>query len=114
MFSLFPELLFLTPFSALMLRAVLATVLVLSAWRHGRSSDTRLRVLGVVEAGTAAALALGAQAQGAALAAAALLVLELSISRARAFPLSTLWLTLALAVSILITGAGAVAFDLPL
>ncbi|MBM3272020.1 hypothetical protein FJY94_01910 [Candidatus Kaiserbacteria bacterium] len=114
MFSLFPELLFLAPFSALMLRATLATVLAVSAWHHAGTSDTRLRIIGIAEAGVALALALGAQAQGAALAAGAILVLELAVPRSRALPPSTLWLSLIIALSVFITGAGAIAFDLPL
>lgn len=114
MFSLFPEILFLAPFSALMLRAALATVLAISAWHHLNTNDARLRIVGIIEAIVALTLALGAQAQGAALAAAAILILELLVPRSRSLPLSTLWLSLAIALSILVTGAGAIAFDLPL
>jgi hypothetical protein len=114
MLSLFPELLFLAPFSALVLRIALAATLAYSAWRHEMSRETLVRLLGAVELGIAASLALGWGAQAGAVLAAATVAASLAIPRVRALPPSTLWLLLALSLSILVTGAGAFAFDLPL
>lgn len=114
MLSIFPEILFLAPFSALVLRAVLAVILTLAAWQHVRTHLLAKRLLGIIEAGTALALALGVVTQGAAVIATGLIIAQIAVPRARTFPQSTLWLALAISLSILVTGAGALAFDLPL
>lgn len=114
MVTLFPALLFLAPFSALVLRIALAASLGYSAWRHEGSQEALMRLLGVVELGIAVSLALGWGIQAGAVLAAAVVAVSLSVSRIRVLPLSTLWLLLALSLSILVTGAGAFAFDLPL
>lgn len=114
MLTLFPSLLFLAPFSALVLRVALAVSLGYSAWRHEGSREALVRLLGAVEFGIAVSLALGWGAQVGAVFAAATITVSLSAPRMRALPPSTLWLLLALSFSILVTGAGAFAFDLPL
>lgn len=114
MLSLFPELLFLAPFSAFVLRIALAVSIGYSAWRHEASREVLIRLVGAAELGIAVSLVLGWGAQASAVFAAASIVVSLAVPRMRALPPSTLWLLLALSLSILVTGAGAFAFDLPL
>lgn len=114
MLSLFPELLFLAPFSALILRIGLAVILVLSAWAHLGRPQNAARVLGIVEAGIALGLAVGAWTQAASLIAIVWLLTSLYVRDMRVFPKSTVVLALVVAISLLVTGPGAFAFDLPL
>lgn len=112
MFSLFPEILFLTTFSAFLIRLTLAVILAFEAWRHMKNGGggTYLAVLQTALAGT---LAFGAWTQASALATFALITVLL-VRRQRFLPLSTLLVALVLCASLVVTGAGAFAFDLPL
>ncbi|PIR82511.1 hypothetical protein COU20_01780 [Candidatus Kaiserbacteria bacterium CG10_big_fil_rev_8_21_14_0_10_59_10] len=114
MLSLFPELLFLAPLSATLIRAAAALVFLYAAWHHITIIESRLlKALGIAEVGIALLLLAGIYTQAAALAGA--LVALLWLSRGiRPLPLSTALLTFALTLSLLVTGAGALAFDLPL
>lgn len=114
MLSLFPELLFLAPFSALLLRLALAAICALSAWAHLGRSQNSARAWGVLEMALAAALIAGAWTQAVALIAIVWLLASLYVRDIRMFPKSTVVLALIIALSLLVTGPGAFAFDLPL
>ncbi len=114
MLSLFPELLFLAPFSALLIRVALAIVFGYAASRHVMESDMSMRTLGVVEGVCSVLLFLGFYTQGAALLGLLLCGLHAYMPRFRLFPRSTEALVAILCVSLLVTGAGPLAFDLPL
>ena len=114
MLSLFPELLFLAPLAAFVIRITVGLALGLAAYRHVMVSDTTVRMFGVAEGVVAIVLIAGAYTQAAALAGAALIVAGLFLPQYRVFPRSTLALLLIMALSLIITGAGPFAFDLPL
>ena len=114
MLSLFPQLFFLAPFSASLIRLAVAAVFMYTAWVHWNRQDLRLaRGKSIVEGLCAIALVLGYYVQ-----AAAIVSLVISImwaaSPARPIPLSTTLLTIVMCLSLLVTGAGLLAFDLPL
>lgn len=132
MLSLFPQLLFLTPLSATMLRVAAGIVFCTMAWYHySRRNDlgsVRFFIIGsgvwiplfaaVVEICVATMLIAGVYAQATAVAA-ALLALKGIVWKGRYpqfFPLSRTAYSLLLAIcfSLIITGAGVFAFDLPL
>ena len=114
MLSLFPQILFLAPFSAFVVRLALACVLVFMAWRHFSAPETSLRALGVLEIAAAAALAAGTWTQGVALAGAVRMLLDIVLPRLRTLPISTTLLALVMFLSLVVTGAGVFAFDLAL
>lgn len=114
MLSLFPEMLFLAPFSALLIRLALAVLLAYAAWQHVTVRDLTIRSLSFVEAILAAALIVGAWTQGIAILAFILLALHALIPRLRLFATSTVLLALVICASLVVTGAGPLAFDLPL
>lgn len=114
MLSLFPQILFLTPFAALLIRLALVVVLALAAWDHMSRRDTTLNIWSLLELGAAAALFIGLWVQAVALLVFFNAALALFIPKMRTFPKSTLALTCVLALSLVVTGAGAIAFDLPL
>lgn len=114
MLSLFPDILFLAPFSALIIRIALAVTFAIAAWRHVSQPETWLRVISIAEVAAAAALFVGSMTQAVALGGAAIAILWLSFKPARAMPVSTIILVLVMCLSLLVTGAGALAFDLPL
>jgi hypothetical protein len=119
MLSLFPELFFLAPFSAFLIRLALSAVLLLAATYHwsyadGKAPGISTRFLGLFEGAMALLFIVGMYTQGAALAVFAITLLWLFSRPLRPFAKSTLFLVLALCISLLITGAGAFAFDLPL
>lgn len=114
MLSLFPEILFLAPFSAFLIRLAVAGVLAYAAWQHVAAKDLSVRSISFVEAILAAALFVGAWTQATALLALILIGLQWLLPRMRVSPTSTIALALIMCVSILVTGAGALAFDLPL
>lgn len=113
MLSVFPELLFLAPLGALVLRLSLALLLTVSAWNHSGGAGTS-RVLGVFEAGVAVLLIGGAWTQPATAGAILAAATWLALPRMNEFSRATALLALAIAVSLLVTGPGAFAFDLPL
>lgn len=114
MLSLFPQILFLAPFSAFLIRVALALILGYAAWKHSSHEEIPLRVLGVLEMAAAAALLAGAWVQGVALVAFIVTATSLVLPRIRVYPLSTLLLSLVMLLSLIVTGAGVFAFDLPL
>ncbi|MCE9541666.1 hypothetical protein K8R03_03895 [Candidatus Kaiserbacteria bacterium] len=114
MLSLFPQLLFLAPFSALIIRLALFAFLAYTAWKHVSRRDSFLGTWSIVEIGVAAALGIGLWVQVAALAALVLVLLALFVPSMRILPSSTLLLMCVLSLSLFVTGAGAFAFDLPL
>jgi len=132
MLSLFPQLLFLAPYSATILRITAGIVFLSVAWvRIGRREEqSRINfivvghgmwipiVAALVEFAVALALIAGIYTQLAALFG-ALLALKSFVWKGRydaMFPLSrtTSVLLMAICVSLVLTGAGMLAFDLPL
>jgi hypothetical protein len=113
MLSLFPELLFLAPLGALIVRLSLAFLLALSAWKHVGDTGS-VRVLGMAEAAVAALLVGGAWTQPASLGALFVIATWLSFPRMSEYSRSTALLALAISISLILTGPGAFAFDLPL
>ena len=114
MLSLFPQILFLAPFSATLIRLTLAVLLVYAAWRHIGRNDAVARTLGVLEFAAGLALFVGAWTQGVALAAFLGILGGYVFPRMRIYPMSTMLLGLVLCLSLVVTGAGIFAFDLPL
>jgi hypothetical protein len=125
MLSLFPELLFLAPLSALLIRVVVAITFGYSASRHLSHTGWTTRIFGILEGLCAAFCFVGLYTQGAALLGFALCIFTIVIPRYRTLPLSTIFLLATLSVSLLVTGPGPftltvydvvlpVSFDLPL
>ncbi|MDP2649102.1 MAG: hypothetical protein U1D26_01950 [Patescibacteria group bacterium] len=114
MLSTFPQLLFLAPLAAALVRLALAIAFGYTAWRHVRTPETLLRISGAAEAAVGLALLLGAWTQPIALLGAVLVVIALLSPRTRTLPRSTLALALVMCATLVITGAGAFAIDLPL
>ncbi len=113
MLSTLPELLFLAPFSALLIRVALALTFTFATLRHTRGSE-RVLWLALIEIAAAITLALGVRTQIAAIAGAAIICVWLISPRMRPLAHSTALLALVLSLSLIVTGAGAFAFDLPL
>ncbi len=114
MLSLFPEILFLAPLSAFLLRIALACVLGYAAWKHFPHEDSFVRIFSIIEITIAGALIAGAWTQGVALAALVALAIHFAVPRLRTVSLGTALLSLVISLSLIVTGAGAFAFDLPL
>jgi len=114
MLSLFPQLLFLAPVSALLIRLALALLFALSSWRHVLSPSLSVRVFAFVEITLAALLATGAATQAVALLAGVVVLAGFAFPNYTIAPRTALLLALVMCVSLLLTGAGAFAFDLPL
>ena len=114
MLSLFPDLLFLAPVSAALIRATLAIVVACAAWKHFSHLSIAQRLLGIAEIVLAALLLVGAWTQAIALASLALFIFLALARKMRPLPHSTLLLAIPLCVSLLITGPGIFALDLPL
>jgi hypothetical protein len=114
MLSLFPQILFLAPFSASLIRVALAVMLAYAAWHHFKKADTFSRVWAVLELAAGIAIFLGIYTQGVALAAFIGIALGLIFARMRVYPMSTMLLALVMSLSLVVTGAGVFAFDLPL
>lgn len=114
MLSLFPELLFLAPLAAFVIRVVSGLTIARIAYRHVFTPTTDIRILGIVEGIVAILLVAGAYTQPAALVAALIIAITLFLPTYRALPRSTLALLLVMTLSLLVTGAGPFAFDLPL
>ena len=114
MLSVFPEILFLAPFAALIIRVALAGVFAGAAWKHAHQTSVASRSFSIGEVAVAIALFLGAWTQPASLLGAIISVVWLLQKTSRVFELSTILLALAMSLSLLLTGPGAIAFDLPL
>lgn len=111
MLSVLPELLFLAPLAAFVIRVALALTLGWSAWRHFSAGAMAITV---AEAVPAVLILIGLWTQLAAIIAALAIFAWLFMPTMRIFPRSTALLSLVMALSLIVTGAGAFAFDLPL
>jgi hypothetical protein len=114
MLSVFPELLFLAPLSAFIIRFALGVVLGYTCVQHFEKKGALLRTVATVEAVVAVALVVGAWTQIAAVITILLLGSHFALLRLRVVALGTALLALVMAVTLLLTGAGPFAFDLPL
>ena len=114
MLSLFPGLLFLSPFGAFLIRIALAGIFGYSAWGRLRDTSSLLKVFGIVDGLLAVGLFLGIYSQLAALLGAICAAAWLLKSDWNPYPRSTAALTLIMTISLILTGAGPFAFDLPL
>jgi len=112
--SVFPEILFLAPFAAFLIRIALAILLGYCAWKHLTNADKTVRTLGFIEGVVATALALGTWTQPAAIAGMFIIGAWFALPRLRAVALGTAFLAFVMCLSLLLTGAGLLAFDLPL
>lgn len=114
MLSLFPQLLFLSPFAAFLIRLALAVVFGYSAYARIPHGATLLKVFGVIDALIALALFLGFSTQLAALAGLICTIAWLARADWNPYPKSTTALAAVMCLSLLLLGAGPFAFDLPL
>ncbi len=114
MLSLFPQLLFLSPFAPFLIRLALAVLVALAAWQHLSRPDHLSRALSVFEIALATALLAGAWTQAAAIAGFLFIGLGFFFPRIRAYSISTTALSLVMLATLVVTGAGIFAFDLPL
>ena len=106
MLSLFPELLFLAPFSALLIRLAAAAVVGYTAFQHIQVSNKALRAIGAVEGVCAVLFFLGLYTQAASLLGILIAGLHVLNTHVRILPLSTMLLFLIMSLSLLVTGAG--------
>ena len=117
MLSFFPELLFLSPLAALLIRVAAAIVFGRSAYKH-LTMDQRVwvKLFGVVEAIIAVLLFVGFLTQPAALLGliAIGVIFYLEMATKPILTQTTWWLMLVMCLSLLVLGAGPFAFDLPL
>lgn len=113
MLSVFPELLFLSPLAATLIRGALVIFFGYAAWKHSLNADLSLRALGLGEAAVMFALFFGAWTQPAAVAGAVLL-LGWFFLQTRPYTISSILLALVMCLSLLVLGPGPFAFDLPL
>ncbi|MBI5456250.1 hypothetical protein HY969_00755 [Candidatus Kaiserbacteria bacterium] len=114
MLSFFPELLFLSPFAALLIRVSLSIVFAYSAWSRLKSAGSLLKLFGAVDAVLALLFLAGAFTQLAAIVGIICTVAWLAMPSMRPVPTSTAALALVMALSLLVMGAGPFAYDLPL
>lgn len=112
--SLFPELLFLSPFSAFLIRIALGAVFAYAAWRHFQKQDAIIRAFSFAEGSLSLALIVGAWVQADALISSLIIGAWFFMPKLRVVALGTALLSLVLLATLLITGAGPFAFDLPL
>ncbi len=115
MLSLFPDILYLAPFSIFFIRIALATTLAYSAWQHfSNRSDASSRLLGALEVAAAVGIAIGAWTQVGGVAASLIFIGVIALPRLRVVALGTALLALVMALSLIVTGPGVFSFDLPL
>lgn len=114
MLSVFPDLLFLSPFAALLIRAALGLLFLSAAWRHVLNPEMTTRIFGFAEGAIAVGLIMGAWTQPAAIVTIIMVGAWFMAPKLRPFPKSTLFLALIMALTLLLTGPGPFAFDLPL
>jgi len=114
MLSVFPELLWLAPLSAFLIRVAVGIVLGYSALQHFKTSETTSRPFAIAEGTTAIGLILGLYTQPVAILGVLIAGAWIVLPRLRTVALGTALLSLVLCVTLLITGAGPFAFDLPL
>ena len=114
MLSVFPDILFLAPLSAFLIRVALALVFLYAGWKHFSHSENSFRYLAVVEFISAISIGAGAKMQIGALVGGCVIFFWLSRANLRPVAKSTALLALVMCISLLVTGSGAIAFDLPL
>jgi len=115
MLNVFPELLFLAPLAALLIRAATASLFVLAGIAHWKYSDSTIgKTLSVIEVAIAIALAVGFYTQVAAIVAIFVIIAWLFMKDVRPLPMSTMLLLLVTSFSLILTGSGPISFDLPL
>ena len=114
LFSVFPSILFLAPFSAFFIRIALALVLLYALKKHWSVTDIKFRLLAAAELAVAVSVALGAWTQTGALVGGALAIFWLARPAMRPVSFIATLLTIVLCISLILTGAGPFAFDLPL
>ncbi|RJR12889.1 hypothetical protein C4585_02930 [Candidatus Parcubacteria bacterium] len=114
MLSFFPELLFLSPFSAFLIRIALGCVFGYVAWKHFEKPDLSIRAYSVLEGALALTLIFGAWVQLGALVSILIIGSWFFFRKLRVVALGTALLSIALSITLLVTGAGPFAFDLPL
>jgi len=119
MLNVFPELLFLAPIAALLIRAATASFFILAGITHWKYSDntsdnTVGKIFAAMETAVAIALAVGFYTQIAALIAACVIVAWFFMKDMRPLPMSTMLLLLVTSFSLILTGSGPISFDLPL
>lgn len=114
MLSLLPQILFLSPFAATVIRLSLAGMLAYNAWKNASRGGADVRVFSVFESAVAAALFLGGWTQAFAILGSVMLALSLKLPQFRVWPRSTVALMLVMMITLIVTGPGAFAFDLPL
>ena len=112
--SAFPDLLFLSPFAAFVIRVALGVVFGYVALRHFENTSNKLRALAALEAVLAVSLIAGAWTQVAAIASLLVIGLWYWSPSLRTVALGTAILSAVLAFTLIITGAGPFAIDLPL
>lgn len=114
MLSPLPELFFLSPLAATLIRVAVAFVFARAAWKHLFDQETREKAVSVLEGVIAVALFLGFYTQYAALIGGLICSVWLYMTSMRPVEKSAVLLIIVMCVSLLVTGAGAFAFDLPL
>ncbi len=114
MFSVFPELLWLTPLTFVLIRLSVALMFGYAAWKHVFHGAPWLRALGILELVVAAGIFVGAWTQVAAAVGALTLIVWLFVGKMRPFTRIETLLALVMCASLVVTGAGLFAFDLPL
>lgn len=113
MLSLFPELLFLSPFAAFLIRIGLSVVFGVSAWRRVHGTPL-VKAFGVIDTLLATAFLVGFSTQLAAIIGAICTAAWLIKADWNPYPKSTAALALVMCLSLLVLGPGPFAFDLPL
>lgn len=114
MLSIFPEILFLSPFAATLIRIALALLFAYAALEHLKRADLSSRTLAVFELVAAGLLLAGAWTQPAALLGAVIAAIWYFQPTSRVVALSSIFLAFIMSLSLVLTGPGAFAFDLPL
>lgn len=114
MLSLFPQLLFLSPLAAFLIRLSLTGVFGYAAYSRLRNGSNLLKAFGVVDGVLTLMFLLGMSTQLAALIGAFCTLVWLIKSEWSPLPRSTTALAFVMCLSLLVMGAGPFAFDLPL
>lgn len=116
MLSMFPEIMFLSPFAALFIRIALALVIFYDGWSLFSKSGNTTRIAALCAFTAGALLFVGAWTQLIAIALVVTLLAEVLIPswKQSTLPSSTLALMIVMALTLVVTGAGPIAFDLPL
>ncbi len=105
MLSLFPELLFLAPLGAVLIRLATAFTFGYVATKR-LSAPSIIRGLGIVEGLVAVLFFIGLYTQAAAILGFILMVIHISVPRFRVLPTSTVILVGIMCLSLLVTGPG--------